>query len=77
MKSGILFKFFLNFIKTSFSMRRKTFWNNIKQIYHFDFNYFQSICNEMEINTNIRPENLSLDQLLVFYKKLKNKSINN
>lgn len=68
---------FLNFIKTSFSMRRKTFWNNIKQIYHFDFNYFQSICNEMEINTNIRPENLSLDQLLVFYKKLKNTSTNN
>lgn len=71
-KYDVDYQDFLNFIKSSFSMRRKTFWNNIKNIYHLNYDHFQSICNELKKDVNIRPENLSFEDLLIFYKKLKN-----
>ena len=52
-------------------MRRKTFWNNIKNIYSNNISLFEEACQKLQINKEIRPEDLSLEQLIFFYKFIK------
>lgn len=59
----------MNFLKICFSMRRKTLWNNLKNL-HISKETFNDICSKMNIDINIRPENLSLDQYIKLFKLL-------
>ncbi|MBD5423371.1 MAG: ribosomal RNA small subunit methyltransferase A [Mycoplasma sp.] len=66
-KYDVNYSEFLDFIKQSFSMRRKTFWNNIKNT-TYDYEKFKNVCDQLNLKTDIRPEQLNFDQLMFFYK---------
>ena len=59
-------KRFFELIKNCFRMRRKTLNNNLKDI--FDSNTIDRIYMKMNLNKNIRAEQLSLDDYLKMYK---------
>lgn len=59
-------KKFFNLVKNCFRMRRKTLNNNLKDI--FDSNTIDKIYVEMNLDRNIRAEQLSLDDYLKMYK---------
>ena len=62
----ILFKL----IKNSFMQRRKTFINGVSNGGLIDKESLKKILNEMNINENIRGENLSLDQFAQIANKI-------
>ncbi len=65
------YKEMMNFIKECFLMRRKTLKNNLKKSLSISNDQFELICNELNLNMNIRPEELSLNQFIDIYKKIK------
>lgn len=60
----------LSFIKTCFSMRRKTLWNNIKNANNISIEKYINICNDIKMDIKSRPEEWSLDQLLYLFKTI-------
>ncbi|NGX33889.1 MAG: Ribosomal RNA small subunit methyltransferase A [Candidatus Anoxychlamydiales bacterium] len=59
---------FLYFVKTAFSQRRKKLLSSIKNISSKE--KIIKIFNDLNIDENVRAENLSLDNFLALYKKL-------
>lgn len=59
---------FFELVKNCFRMRRKTLNNNLKDI--FDTDTIDKIYLEMNIDRNIRAEQLSLDDYLKMYKTI-------
>ena len=57
---------FFDLVKNCFRMRRKTLNNNLKDIY--DSETINKIYNEMNLDKNIRAEQLSLNDYLKMYK---------
>ena len=61
------YKEFLNFIKICFSMKRKTLWNNLKQL-NIELETFNDICKKLKINNDVRAEKLDLGQFVDLFK---------
>ncbi|UVD81615.1 16S rRNA (adenine(1518)-N(6)/adenine(1519)-N(6))-dimethyltransferase RsmA [Mycoplasma iguanae] len=61
-------KSFLLFIKNSFSMKRKTLANNWKK--HYSDEFIKGVFKEFKLNSNIRPQEISLKQYQQFFQKL-------
>lgn len=59
-------------INKCFSMKRKTLLNNLKQQNILDQSRFLEFCSINNLNPNVRPENLSLEQFLLLHKFIKN-----
>lgn len=55
-------------IKNSFRMRRKTLYNNLKDLYPLE--NINKIFNELNIDNNIRAQQLSLDDFISIHKIL-------
>lgn len=60
-------KDFMKFVKTCFSMRRKTIKNNLKRI----TNNADDILKSLNINPKNRPEDLSVENYVELYKKIR------
>jgi 16S rRNA (adenine1518-N6/adenine1519-N6)-dimethyltransferase len=58
-------KDFMRFVKTCFSMRRKTIKNNLKRLTKDP----DSVLSELNINPKNRPEDLSVENYVELYKK--------
>ncbi len=63
------YKKMLNLIKKCFSMRRKTLWNNIKDLINQEL--FKQFCLDNNLDINARPENLTLDNYFSLYEFVK------
>lgn len=61
---------FLNFIKNSFAMKRKTFVNNILSFYSIDRMKIADVLKELLLEENIRSECINLDNFIKIYDKL-------
>lgn len=61
---------FLNFIKNSFAMKRKTFVNNILSFYSIDRMKIADVLKELSLEENIRSECINLDNFIKIYDKL-------
>jgi 16S rRNA (adenine1518-N6/adenine1519-N6)-dimethyltransferase len=60
---------FVNFVRKLFNNRRKTILNNVKSsILGYDASKLLAEC---EIDSQLRPENLSIDQYIKLYKRIK------
>lgn len=59
---------YLQFLFDCFSMRRKTLLNNLKAKYNIHLIF--EIMTELNINTNIRPQELDSTQFVDIYRKL-------
>lgn len=57
---------FFSLVKNCFRMRRKTLNNNLKDI--FDSKQIENIYTQMNLDKNVRAEQLSLDDYLKMYK---------
>lgn len=57
---------FFELIKNSFRMRRKTLYNNLKDIY--DEETLKNIYTKLDVKENIRAQQLSLEQFIEIYK---------
>ncbi len=60
--------------KSLFLNRRKTIWNNLKNTFK-DTEAIESVLNELNIDKNKRPENISPSDYLKMYTLFKNKNI--
>lgn len=58
---------FLKFINMCFFMKRKTLYNNLKNM-NIDKKIFENFCLREKININSRPENLSLEEFIKLFK---------
>ena len=61
---------FLNFIKNSFAMKRKTFINNILASYSIDRGKVIEILSELNFDENVRSESIDLEGFIGIYNKL-------
>lgn len=61
----------MNFIKHCFMMKRKTLSNNLKQL-GINQKVFETFCKQENLDLNIRPENLSLEQYLKLFNFINN-----
>ena len=61
---------FLLFVKLCFAMRRKTLINNLKNLKNFDEKKVTNFYSLNNLNLDIRPQNLSLEQYHNLYKTL-------
>lgn len=64
-------KQFLKFIKLMFLNKRKTILNNLKNIINSK-EIALDILKKIEINSNLRPENLKLNQFFQIFNEIKN-----
>ena len=58
---------FSHFVGKSFISRRKTILNNISSGHNISKNEAVEILNQSEINLNLRPQNLSVDDWVKLY----------
>ena len=59
---------FIRFVKSAFSSRRKKLVNNLTGLLpELDRNALTGIMSELDLDTNLRPEGLSLEQFLELY----------
>ena len=63
-------KLFFTVIKCAFSRRRKTALNSISGTMGVDKNVLTNIFDELEIDRNIRAENLTMDDFVRITEKL-------
>ena len=61
---------FLKFVKAIFNQRRKTMVNNISSYYKMSKSEIEDKLKEIDINTSIRSEALSLEEIAFVYKHL-------
>jgi 16S rRNA (adenine1518-N6/adenine1519-N6)-dimethyltransferase len=61
---------FLKFIRNIFSQKRKTLANNLVRAYRLSKERIQEYIKEIDLNENIRSENLSLEQIATLYKNI-------
>lgn len=61
---------FLNFIKKSFGMKRKTFVNNILANYDLEKEKILNVLKELNLSESVRSESIDLDNFIKIYKKL-------
>ncbi len=61
---------FKNFVHLSFSMRRKTLINNLKS--KFEKEKIISVLKKFDYNENVRPEEISVENIINIYENLKN-----
>ncbi len=62
---------FLLFIKMCFAMRRKTLINNLKVQKNYDINKVQSFYTTQNLNADIRPQTLTLEEYKELFKCFK------
>lgn len=55
---------FYKLIRASFTQRRKTFLNNLRQNYNLDKNQIETMLNSLDIKVNERAENLSINDFI-------------
>jgi 16S rRNA (adenine1518-N6/adenine1519-N6)-dimethyltransferase len=60
---------FIDFLKQSFGLKRKTLWNNLKPRYDADI--LKAALNHAGVNRNIRAEALSLEKSAALYRALR------
>ena len=61
---------FLNFIKKSFGMKRKTFVNNILASFDIKREKILGVLKELDLSESVRSESINLDNFIKIYKKL-------
>lgn len=61
---------FLNFIKNSFAMKRKTFVNNVLSIYTISKDKILNCLNTLNLKESIRSEEINLDNFVKIYQIL-------
>lgn len=61
---------FLKFVQDIFAMRRKTLINNIINKYSLKRDQIEKVLDELGLDTNVRSENLNLDQIVNLYNKI-------
>src|SRR5437868_9819160 len=59
---------FINFLKLSFGLKRKTLWNNLKSQY--ESNTLKTALEKTSIKPNVRAEALSLEKSAALYRAL-------
>ena len=59
---------FFAFVKNSFRMRRKTLYNNLKDIYEKE--KIEKMFDDLNIDPNIRAQQIDLDTFMKIYKEL-------
>ena len=59
---------FFTFVKNSFRMRRKTLYNNLKDIYEKE--KIEKMFDDLNIDPNIRAQQIDLDTFMKIYKEL-------
>ena len=59
---------FVDFLKQSFGLKRKTLWNNLKPRY--DADTLKAALNDAGVNRNLRAEALSLEKSAALYRAL-------
>lgn len=57
-------------IKAAFNMRRKTFLNNISNVFNISKDTIKEVLKELNIDENIRGEAVSIDNYIAIAKKL-------
>lgn len=61
-------KKFLEFVKASFTQKRKTLANNISDYYHLNKQQFIALLRNLNYNENIRAEQLSVEEFILLFK---------
>ena len=62
---------FFTFVKNSFRMRRKTLYNNLKDLYEKDA--IEAMYQKLDLNSSIRAQEIDLDRFIEIYKELEEK----
>ena len=62
---------FFSLVKNSFRMRRKTLYNNLKDFYDRDM--LEQMYLKLDLNSNIRAQEIDLDTFIEIYKELNGK----
>ena len=62
---------FFSLVKNSFRMRRKTLYNNLKDLY--DRDVLEQMYLKLDLNSNIRAQEIDLDTFIEIYKELNGK----
>lgn len=66
-------KFFFRIVKAGFSQRRKTLANAVSSQTGTPKETVYNILNEMGLSQSVRMESMTMEQLIEFSEKLKNK----
>lgn len=61
---------FCDFVKVCFSMRRKTLLNNLKSLENCNKNLIIDVLKELNYESNVRPENISVNDYEKIFNKL-------
>jgi 16S rRNA (adenine1518-N6/adenine1519-N6)-dimethyltransferase len=70
LRAGALAPGLTGFIRASFSQRRKTILNNVSNALNIPKNTALKTFEQLGINPQLRPENLSFEQFKILYKYL-------